>query len=272
MRCDRFVVTAAWTAICVGYGGFAAAQTPPLGSSPGMVPATGSAPAAVVQQAQGGPTAAASAPAVSASKATPAASRVESQKKKPTASKSTTRHGSRANVNTSKAPERSSGCLSSRLTPAEQIQCFQADNAVMEAALKNAETRRKLDAMHDTRGLGLPSVLSTYGVGADRTAVLTWAGASGGALTVKAGDTVPGGWRVQSINDGKVVVRSPSGSVSTLLLESGVTGASNPSTSSRQMQATPAFGGTIYSAPPVPSAIPGLPAPRRNNPLSHPLI
>lgn len=261
MRCDRFVVTAAWTAICVGYGGFAAAQTPSPGSSPGMVPAAaGSASAAaVVQQAQGGPTAAASAPAaVSASKVTPAASRGEGQTKEPAASKSTTRQGSRS----TKAPERSSGCLDARLTPAEQIQCFQADNAVMEAALKNAETRRKLDSVRDTRGLGLPSVLSTYGVGSDRTAVLTWAGASGGALTVKAGDTVPGGWRVQSIDDGKVVVRSPSGSVSTLLLDSGVAGASNPSASLQQMQTTPAGGGTIYSAPPIPSAIPGLGTPR----------
>jgi hypothetical protein len=133
----------------------------------------------------------------------------------------------------------------------------------MEAALKNAETRRKLDSIRDTRGLGLPSVLSTYGVGADRTAVLTWAGASGGALTVKAGDTVPGGWRVQSIDDGKVVVRSPSGSVSTLLMESGVAGTSSPPASLQQMQTMPAVGGTIYSAPPVPpSAIPGLGAPR----------
>jgi len=121
-------------------------------------------------------------------------------------------------------------CMSPKLTPAEKIQCFQAENAVLEAALKNAETKRKLDitGTGDVRNLGMPSVLATYGVGTSRTAVLSWSEGSGGALVVQVGDTIPGGWKVQSIGDGKVIVRSPAGTLSTLLLDSGVVAASQP--------------------------------------------
>lgn len=189
----------------------------------------------------------------------------ENQKATSGSSKPTARTG----AGKAESPAPSSGCLSAHLAVAEKIQCLQAENAVMEAALKRAETKRKLDLAGDTRGLGLPSVLSTYGVGSQRVAVLAWKGSAGGALIVRAGDTLPDGWMVKSIDDGRVIVRSSSGSEATLLLDSGVSGANNSSapqwgqTTSLPMAggnsappAPPSPGGGVYSVPPPPAAQP----------------
>lgn len=156
----------------------------------------------------------------------------------------------------------SAGCPSS-MEPAEQIACLQALNATLKAQIEHKELADKLAAKTDTRGLGLPSVLATYGVGSARKATLAWPGSSGGALVASVGDRIPGGYTVAEIGSGKVVLQSGS-SRSTLLLSGGI--ASDAQTGSggfaagmpapaQQSSANP------YSAPPMPGFGATRPAP-----------
>lgn len=153
----------------------------------------------------------------------------------------------------------SAGCPSS-MEPAEQIACLQALNATLKAQIEHKELADKLAAKTDTRGLGLPSVLATYGVGSARKATLAWPGSSGGALVASVGDRIPGGYTVAEIGSGKVVLQSGSAR-STLLLSGGLSsdaqgGATPPMPALAQPSST-----NPYSAPPMPGFGAARPAP-----------
>lgn len=156
----------------------------------------------------------------------------------------------------------SAGCSSS-MEPAEHIACLQALNVTLKAQIEHKELADKLAAKTDTRGLGLPSVLATYGVGSARKATLAWPGSSGGALVASVGDRIPGGYTVAEIGSGKVVLQSGS-SRSTLLLSGGI--ASDAQTGSGGFAAgmpAPAQQSSTnpYSAPPMPGFGAARPAP-----------
>ncbi|OIQ69790.1 type IV pilus biogenesis [mine drainage metagenome] len=106
------------------------------------------------------------------------------------------------------------------LGAAEQISCLQTQNAILEAQIKHKDLAEKLTGpLKDTRKLDLPVVSSTFGVGEQSWAVLSWAGTGGGALTVRPGQSVPGGWTVASIDQGRVTLRQ--GKITHVLLLAG---------------------------------------------------
>lgn len=148
---------------------------------------------------------------------------------------------------------------------AEQIACLQAQNAALKIRIEHKDLADRLAAKVDTRALGLPSVQATYGVGGALKALLTWSGHGGGTLVAGVGETVPGGWVIDSIESGKVVIRNGS-TRSTLLLANGVSGDSAPVGAQAfggavQPVPTGAPGSNPYSAPPLPGFGQSRPAP-----------
>jgi type IV pilus biogenesis protein PilP len=131
---------------------------------------------------------------------------------------------------------------------AQRLTCIAADKAVatnqygLDKALQSIAS---LSAKkHGVRKLGMPNVASTYGIGKDLTAVLSWK--NGNSLTVKNGDLLPDGWRVTNISTGLVTL-SRNGTHHILLMRGA-------SADSDRSKAVPRFAGRFmppHFIPPV---------------------
>jgi hypothetical protein len=138
-----------------------------------------------------------------------------------------------------------------KLGPAEQIACLQTQNAILQQMIQTKELYKKLDGDKEKpkqRQLDLPVVLSVFGAEGHVQAVLAYAGSSGGSLTVSPGDTLPDGWRVASIRNGRVTIAR--GGESHILLLSGGAPA--------QSETTVAGVGSLNVS--SPSGVPAFPA------------
>ncbi|MBN6739496.1 hypothetical protein JKG47_02900 [Acidithiobacillus sp. MC6.1] len=100
------------------------------------------------------------------------------------------------------------------LGPAQQVSCLQIENQILQQQLQNAHLHKSIAKLagngKGVRHLSLPKVLSTYGT-KHIQAVLEWTNAEGkpsGSMLARVGDVIPGGWKVQSIGSGVVVVRN----------------------------------------------------------------
>lgn len=169
-----------------------------------------------------------------------------------------------------------SGTCPASLGVAEQIACLQGANAVLKAqnALLQEQVQRKelVKKMEgdgaQSRALGLPDVMAIFGAGERIHATLAWTDAKGqgGALTVSPGDVIPGGWRVEHIGNGRVMIRKGAAS-HVLLLASGeaVTTAQTtasllpPAPQNTVFGATGGAGG-VTTVPPMPPSLPFAPA------------
>lgn len=113
---------------------------------------------------------------------------------------------------------------------AHQIACLKMSNAVLSERLIQATLRKNLNKESSSggvksRNLGLPLVLSAYGVGDKMTAVLVYMhhGKSDGTMIVHSGSQLPGGWVVRGIANGTVALQKGD-QVKTLLLNTGSSG------------------------------------------------
>jgi len=97
------------------------------------------------------------------------------------------------------------------LGPAEQIACLQTENAVLKTQIEHRDLVKKLDnpdgKVTDRQIASLPVVMSTFAVNGKSQAVLSWAGQDGGVLTVTPGQSLPQGWTVAEIDQGRVVIQ-----------------------------------------------------------------
>lgn len=112
---------------------------------------------------------------------------------------------------------------------AQQIACLRMNNAVLSERLTQATLRKNLNKETssggvNTRKLGLPLVMSTYGIG-KMTAVLVYMHheKSDGTLIVHSGSRLPGGWTVRAIVGGTVAIEKHN-QTKTLLLNAGSSG------------------------------------------------
>lgn len=136
---------------------------------------------------------------------------------------------------------------------AQQMACLRMSNAVLSERLTQATLRKNLNKESSSGGvnsrkLGLPLVMSTYGVGDKMTAVLVYMhhGKSDGTLIVHSGSRLPGGWVVRGMVGGTVALQKGD-QVKTLLLNAGSSGhsmslssvASNAGFNLSQMGGTP---------------------------------
>lgn len=109
---------------------------------------------------------------------------------------------------------------------AQQISCLKMENAVLGERLAHVKLMKNIAKQSNTTGesrkLGFPSVMSTYGVGDNMSAVLVWMrnGKNAGSMVTQVGSSIPDGWHVQKIAGGTVVVQKGA-QVRTLLLSSG---------------------------------------------------
>lgn len=142
---------------------------------------------------------------------------------------------------------------------AQQMACLRMQNAVLGERLKQEtllkSIRKQSDSGPVSRKLGLPSVVSIYGVGPNLTAVLVWVahGEKEGTLIAHVGSRIPGGWLVKAIANGTVVVQKGA-TVRTLLLSDG-----QPGHQISMSGASPASGFGTGGVPgvPVPMVSPG---------------
>jgi len=140
---------------------------------------------------------------------------------------------------------------SAKLGPAEQIACLQTQNAVLKEMIATKELYKKLDeGDKKPRVLDLPTVLSIFGASGRVQAVLSYAGTGGGQVTVAPGDSLPDGWRVASIDNGRVMISK--GKVSHLLLLSGGSPEQSAPTVSASPSTLPSISGVASPATTVP--------------------
>jgi hypothetical protein len=97
------------------------------------------------------------------------------------------------------------------LGPAEQIACLQTENAVLKTKIEHRDLVQKFDnpdgKVIDRKIASLPMVMSTFAVNGKSQAVLSWAGQDGGTLIVSTGQDLPQGWKVEEIDQGRVVIQ-----------------------------------------------------------------
>lgn len=99
------------------------------------------------------------------------------------------------------------------MSPPDRIACFQTLDDMVREMIESQTLISKLQSgsgeSNDTRAAVeiLPSVVSTFEVKRTAEAVLMWSGDTGGVLTVRVGEKIPGGWFVQSIQHGVVRLR-----------------------------------------------------------------
>lgn len=121
-------------------------------------------------------------------------------------------------------PAYAGDCLSGNV--AQRMACLKMENAILDEQLKQAVLRKEIARQShsdvSSRKLSLPLVMATYGVGDKMTAVLVWMRKNKaiGQLTAHMGSRVPGGWVVNRIKNGTVVLQKGS-EIKTLLLSSG---------------------------------------------------
>jgi len=113
---------------------------------------------------------------------------------------------------------------------AQQMACLRMSNAVLSERLTQATLRKNLNKESSSGGvksreLGLPLVMSTYGIGNKMSAVLVYMhdGKSDGTLIVHSGSRLPGGWMVRGMVGGTVAIQKGD-QVKTLLLTDGSSG------------------------------------------------
>lgn len=155
---------------------------------------------------------------------------------------------------------------------AQQISCLKMRNAVLRERLTQLGLLKSISKQSETvkiksRDLGLPDVLSTYGMNGKMSAVLVWMkhGQSLGSMITHAGSAIPGGWHVLQIDNGTVTVQKGA-KTRTLLLSTGQPGGNgeNGNQSHTDQPITLNGGPQSGFAPPMqPSMQPGVPMPPR---------
>lgn len=114
---------------------------------------------------------------------------------------------------------------------AEQMSCLTMQNAILKERLSEAKLVKSIEKAKESkkttvkRKLGLPYVVSTYGVGDHLTAVLVWIhdNQNIGRMITVDGSSIPGGWTVDHIGNGTVTIKKGD-KIETLLLSSGNSG------------------------------------------------
>lgn len=107
----------------------------------------------------------------------------------------------------------------------QQIACLKIQNAILGERLARATLLKNISKQSKktktSRNLGLPDVLSTYGIGDRLSAVLVWThdGKNIGRMITHVGSVLPDGWIVSKIKDGNVSIKK-GGRIETLLLDS----------------------------------------------------
>lgn len=147
----------------------------------------------------------------------------------------------------------------SSLGVAQQVVCLQERAAVLQQRLSNAQIEQTLSKLNGSattaRGLGLPAVAAIIGRGEHLRAMLAWQGVDGssaGSLEVTAGDVLPGGYTVEKILPGRVVLADANHQRHVLLMNGGGGAQSTPAPHAAAVGNQPAS-----AIPPVPHFLNG---------------